>query len=97
MDKLKFNHFGYESIADISMFSLQKQATDNRSYTELSKLDKSIIGLDYSYWVAQIDGDMSECTLFDLHQYTWVLSVGGISGDVDGNYIYNLNIVDKCS
>ena len=62
-----------------------------------SKLDNSIIGLDYSYWVAQIDGDMSECTLFDLHQYTWVLSVGGISGDVDGNYIYNLNIVDKCS
>ena len=42
MDKLKFNHFGYESIADISMFSLQKQATNNRSDTELSKLDKSI-------------------------------------------------------
>ena len=42
MDKLKFNHFGYESIADISMFSLQKQAANNRSDTELSKLDKSI-------------------------------------------------------
>lgn len=42
MDKLKFNHFGYESIAGISMFSLQKQAINSRSDTELSKLDNSI-------------------------------------------------------
>ena len=38
----EFSFGGYEKIASSSVFSYQKQATNNRSDTELSKLDKSI-------------------------------------------------------
>lgn len=58
-----------------------------------NQFDRSYIGSRHSYWVAQIDGDMSSALDFDIHQYTWALSVNGISTDVDGDKIYNLNIV----
>ena len=38
----EFSFGGYEKIASSSVFSYQKQATNNRTDTELSKLDKSI-------------------------------------------------------
>ena len=56
-------------------------------------VDRNIIGSRHAYWVAQIDGDMSLALDFDVHQYTWKLKVDGIDTDVDGDYIYNLNIV----
>lgn len=56
-------------------------------------VDRDIIGSRHAYWVAQIDGDMSLALDFDVHQYSWYLTVDGINSRVDGNYIYNLNIV----
>lgn len=56
-------------------------------------VDRDIIGSRHAYWVAQIDGDMSLALNFDVHQYSWYLTVDGINSRVDGNYIYNLNIV----
>ncbi len=57
-------------------------------------IDKDKLKKKYSTWLAQIDGDFSEIT-DDIHQYTWTEKVDGISGNVDCNYIYNLNIVSE--
>jgi len=55
-------------------------------------IDKDRLNKNYSTWLSRIDGDMSGIT-DDIHQYTWTEQVDGISGDVDCNYIYNLNII----
>lgn len=55
-------------------------------------LNKQELSKKYSIWFAQIDGDMSNIQA-DIHQYTWTGKVNGISGNVDCDYIYNLNIV----
>lgn len=55
-------------------------------------LDYNKIKNNYSTWRAKIDGDFSIVD-DDIHQYTFTGKVNGISGNVDCNYIYNLNIV----
>ena len=55
-------------------------------------IDKDKLKKNYSTWLARIEGDFSGIT-DDIHQYTWVEKVNGISGNVDCSYIYNLNII----
>lgn len=47
----------------------------------------------YLIWMAAPNNSYNELPAFvDIHQYSWTGSVDGIRGDVDLNYIYNLNI-----
>jgi len=46
----------------------------------------------YLIWMAAPNNSYNELPAFvDIHQYSWTGSVDGIRGDVDLNYIYNLN------
>nr|WP_303248417.1 GH25 family lysozyme [uncultured Ruminococcus sp.] len=46
----------------------------------------------YLIWMAAPNNSYNELPSFvDIHQYSWTGSVDGIRGDVDLNYIYNLN------
>lgn len=56
-----------------------------------NKLDKNTISKNYSIWNAEWS---SSCSVScDVWQYSSTGSVNGISGDVDMNKIYNLNIL----
>lgn len=58
----------------------------------LGKMDVDSLQKKYAIWLSQVDGDFNNITA-DVHQFTWTHKVDGIIGNVDCNYIYNLNIV----
>lgn len=72
--------YGY----DVGMYSAKSMLVDSAYPDELSS--------KYLIWIAAPNTSYSDLPSYvDLWQYSWTGSVDGIRGDVDLNYIYNLN------
>jgi GH25 family lysozyme M1 (1,4-beta-N-acetylmuramidase) len=77
-DGIKSN--GFES----GLYSAKSMLVDSAYPDELAS--------KYLIWMAAPNNSYNELPSFvDIHQYSWTGSVDGIRGDVDLNYIYNLN------
>lgn len=77
-DGIKSN--GFES----GLYSAKSMLVDSAYPDELAS--------KYLIWMAAPNNSYNELPAFvDIHQYSWTGSVDGIRGDVDLNYIYNLN------
>ena len=69
---------------DVGMYSAKSMLVDSAYPDELAS--------KYLIWMAAPNNSYNELPSFvDIHQYSWTGSVDGIRGDVDLNYIYNLN------
>lgn len=69
---------------DVGMYSAKSMLVDSAYPDELSN--------KYLIWLAMPNTYYSDLPSYvDLWQYSWTGSVDGIRGDVDLNYIYNLN------
>ena len=72
--------YGY----DVGMYSAKSMLVDSAYPDELSS--------KYLIWIAAPNTSYSDLPSYvDLWQYSWTGTVDGIRGDVDLNYIYNLN------
>lgn len=72
--------YGY----DVGMYSAKSMLVDSAYPDELSS--------KYLIWIAAPNTSYSDFPSYvDIHQYSWNGKVDGIRGDVDLNYIYNLN------
>lgn len=72
--------YGY----DVGMYSAKSMLVDSAYPDELSS--------KYLIWIAAPNTSYSDLPSYvDLWQYSWNGKVDGIRGDVDLNYIYNLN------
>lgn len=72
--------YGY----DVGMYSAKSMLVDSAYPDELSS--------KYLIWIAAPNTSYSDLPSYvDLWQYSWTGPVDGIRGDVDLNYIYNLN------
>lgn len=72
--------YGY----DVGMYSAKSMLVDSAYPDELSS--------KYLIWIAAPNTSYFDLPSYvDLWQYSWTGSVDGIRGDVDLNYIYNLN------
>lgn len=72
--------YGY----DVGMYSAKSMLVDSAYPDELSS--------KYLIWIAAPNTSYSDLPSYvDLWQYSWNGKVNGIRGDVDLNYIYNLN------
>lgn len=77
-DGIKSN--GFES----GLYSAKSMLVDSAYPDELAS--------KYLIWMAAPNNSYNELPAFvDIHQYSWNGKVDGIRGDVDLNYIYNLN------
>lgn len=77
-DGIKSN--GFES----GLYSAKSMLVDSAYPDELAS--------KYLIWMAAPNNSYNELPVFvDIHQYSWNGKVDGIRGDVDLNYIYNLN------
>lgn len=66
------------------LYSAKSMLVDSAYPDELSS--------KYLIWMAAPNNSYNELSAFvDIHQYSWNGKVDGIRGDVDLNYIYNLN------
>lgn len=81
-----------EKFCNIIEYNNYQAGVYANSYWFDNFLHKQELSKKYSIWFAQIDGNISNIQA-DIHQYTWTGKVNGISGNVDCNYIYNLNII----
>ena len=69
---------------DVGMYSAKSMLVDSAYPDELAS--------KYLIWMAAPNNSYNELPAFvDIHQYSWNGKVDGIRGDVDLNYIYNLN------
>lgn len=69
---------------DVGMYSAKSMLVDSAYPDELAS--------KYLIWMAAPNNSYNELPPFvDIHQYSWNGKVDGIRGDVDLNYIYNLN------
>lgn len=69
---------------DVGMYSAKSMLVDSAYPDELAS--------KYLIWMAAPNNSYNELPVFvDIHQYSWNGKVDGIRGDVDLNYIYNLN------
>lgn len=69
---------------DVGMYSAKSMLVDSAYPNELAS--------KYLIWMAAPNNSYNELPAFvDIHQYSWNGKVDGIRGDVDLNYIYNLN------
>lgn len=69
---------------DVGMYSAKSMLVDSAYPDELAS--------KYLIWMAAPNNSYNEIPPFvDIHQYSWNGKVDGIRGDVDLNYIYNLN------
>ena len=69
---------------DVGMYSAKSMLVDSAYPDELAS--------KYLIWMATPNNSYNELPPFvDIHQYSWNGKVDGIRGDVDLNYIYNLN------
>lgn len=69
---------------DVGMYSAKSMLVDSAYPDEISS--------NYLIWLAAPNESYSKLpNFFDIHQYDWYGRVDGISGNVDMNYIYNLN------
>lgn len=69
---------------DVGMYSAKSMLVDSAYPDELSN--------KYLIWLAIPNTSYSDLPSYvDIHQYSWNGKVDGIRGDVDLNYIYNLN------